>query len=262
MKLMTKEIEKAFKKYPLKSQANMGDEMKVVAKFFDPMGSSTWYATEGQKDGGDFMMYGLADLGMGFPEFGYWTLGQLEEVAGIPRKMNINGRMVAVRSLPIERDIYLTPGKFTVKQAYELDHGPGSWPFSFDSKPKQDGLIGMDIYQVEKHDGVTYVHPNSYAYPSEDGGKPIRNVEFTNVYIPISDIAKGGRDAYDSALAAHTQYIGEMTLKEASGYMDDFRSRGIRPLPISKVDDQTPEGFYYTDVETNFNKKPRGSWRK
>ena len=43
MKLLTKEIEKQFAK--VGRQENVSDPL-IVAKFFDPQGSWTWYATE------------------------------------------------------------------------------------------------------------------------------------------------------------------------------------------------------------------------
>ena len=43
MKLLTKEIEDKFKS--IGSQENSDDPI-ILAKFFDPMGSWTWYATE------------------------------------------------------------------------------------------------------------------------------------------------------------------------------------------------------------------------
>ncbi len=44
MKLLTNELEKEFEKTG--SQDGKGDEAKIIAKFFDPTGSWTWFATE------------------------------------------------------------------------------------------------------------------------------------------------------------------------------------------------------------------------
>ena len=61
MKLMTKEIEEKFKKYPLESQDAKGGDAKLLVKYFNPMGAGTWLITEGEKlEDGDFMM--LSDL--------------------------------------------------------------------------------------------------------------------------------------------------------------------------------------------------------
>ena len=45
MKLITKELEKLFEKYPLGSQEDMGGSAKVIAKFFNPTGVGTWLIT-------------------------------------------------------------------------------------------------------------------------------------------------------------------------------------------------------------------------
>ena len=46
MKLITKAIENQIKKYPLYSQDGLGENAKVIVKFF--FGNWTWLATEGQ----------------------------------------------------------------------------------------------------------------------------------------------------------------------------------------------------------------------
>jgi hypothetical protein len=75
MKLLTKEIEERFKK--IGSQENIEDP-EIVAKFFDPTGSWTWYATEYDHDTKTF--FGLVD---GYEkEFGYFSLEELESVKG------------------------------------------------------------------------------------------------------------------------------------------------------------------------------------
>ena len=50
MKMMTKEIEKGLPK--LRSQDGKDPkEVMIAVKFFDPTGSWTWFATEGEKTG-------------------------------------------------------------------------------------------------------------------------------------------------------------------------------------------------------------------
>jgi hypothetical protein len=46
-----------------------------VVKLFDPCGAATWLATELDKDADT--LFGLADLGMGCPEIGSFSLGEL-----------------------------------------------------------------------------------------------------------------------------------------------------------------------------------------
>ena len=66
-------------------------------KLFDPCGAGTWLLTEIEPDDPD-IAWGLCDLGMGFPEFGTVSLGELAAV---------KGRL----GLGIERDLYFTPDK-------------------------------------------------------------------------------------------------------------------------------------------------------
>jgi hypothetical protein len=57
-----------------------------VVKFFNPLGSQTWLATELAADGD--VLWGLADLGFGCPEIGPWSLGELSAIR-LPFGMSI-----------------------------------------------------------------------------------------------------------------------------------------------------------------------------
>lgn len=48
-----------------------------VVRFFNPVGSGTWLATEIDADD---ILFGLADLGFGSPELGSFSLAELEDV--------------------------------------------------------------------------------------------------------------------------------------------------------------------------------------
>ena len=88
MKLLTKELEKKFP--PIGYNENKeSKDIKIIAKFFDPIGSWTWYAIEYDPKDRIFYGYvkGLED------EFGNFSLSELEEV---------KGRF----GLGIERDLY------------------------------------------------------------------------------------------------------------------------------------------------------------
>ena len=84
-----------------------------VVKFFFPVGSATWLITEMDEEE---MMFGLCDLGHGFPELGYVHLHELQNTKGMngmlsverdmhwkakstiseyARQANLNGRIVA-----------------------------------------------------------------------------------------------------------------------------------------------------------------------
>lgn len=49
-----------------------------LVKFFNPCGAATWLATELQED--DDTLFGLADLGFGTPELGYFSLNEIASV--------------------------------------------------------------------------------------------------------------------------------------------------------------------------------------
>jgi hypothetical protein len=64
---------------------------KARWKFFDPIGSSTWYISEAEDLGDDLRLFGLCDLG--HPELGYVMLSQMAAHVG-------------PLGLGIERDIF------------------------------------------------------------------------------------------------------------------------------------------------------------
>jgi len=77
MKLMTKNIEKqARAQYP---KGNDLESQKVVAKFFDPTGSWTWYVMNQDPEDPDYL-WGIVK---GFAvEIGSFSLSKLESVRG------------------------------------------------------------------------------------------------------------------------------------------------------------------------------------
>lgn len=92
MKLITKEIEKAFLSHPIYSTDGR-KEKKILAKFFTPWGNWTWYVTEAEKrEDGDWLFFGYV-VGLD-NEWGYFTLSQLKSIRG-------------PFGLTVERDMYL-----------------------------------------------------------------------------------------------------------------------------------------------------------
>lgn len=63
-----------------------------VVKLFNPTGAATWLLTEMLPHNHD-LLFGLCDLGLGYPELGYVSLSELEQVK-------------ARLGLGIERDMY------------------------------------------------------------------------------------------------------------------------------------------------------------
>ena len=89
MRLMTKELEKRFSK--VGSQENVKDPV-IIAKFFNPQGRGTWYATE--YDPNEKMFFGYVSIfGDWNDEWGYFSLAELESIRGY-------------LGLGIERDLY------------------------------------------------------------------------------------------------------------------------------------------------------------
>lgn len=105
MELLTPElIEKLPKLY---SQEETEDPI-VHIKFFFPAGNWTWFVTEGQPEGEDFLFYGYV-IG-DFPEWGYFLLSQLEECT--------------VGFLTVERDLYFKQETFSrALRRWKLERG-------------------------------------------------------------------------------------------------------------------------------------------
>ena len=93
MKLITKTLEKKKKKIGCQSQS--ADPI-VVAKFFDPCGSATWYATE--YDAENKIAFGYV-TGLAFDEWGTFSITELES---IKRPFGLG----------IERDLYFKEQRF------------------------------------------------------------------------------------------------------------------------------------------------------
>jgi hypothetical protein len=67
---------------------------KPVVKFFTPDGAATWLLTEMYPDDQD-ILFGLCDLGLGFPELGTVSFSELKALRG-------------GLGLPVERDLHFT----------------------------------------------------------------------------------------------------------------------------------------------------------
>ena len=88
MKLLTKSLELRFKH----TGKQQGNNPVVIAKYFNPTGTGTWYATE--YDPATKTFYGYVSIfGDYNDEWGYFTLAELEEFIG-------------QMGLGIERDLY------------------------------------------------------------------------------------------------------------------------------------------------------------
>ena len=96
MKLLTKELLERF------NQIGRQEEVKdplVVAKFFNPTGAGTWYATEYEPESKMFFGY-VSIFGDWNDEWGYFSLIELESLKG-------------PFGLGIERDIYFKESRIS-----------------------------------------------------------------------------------------------------------------------------------------------------
>lgn len=92
MKLLTKEIEERFKKTGRQEEV---EDPIVIARFFNPTGIGTWYATEYDPESRCF--FGYVSLFNDYcNEWGSFSLDELESVRG-------------QFGLGIERDMYFDP---------------------------------------------------------------------------------------------------------------------------------------------------------
>ena len=101
MKLILEEHKKKLKA----NWRRRGQEPPVV-KIFNPTGSATWLIHSMNPHDED-TLFGLCDLGFGFPELGYVSLSELQEVRPKVRII-IGGRTLAM-PIFLERDRHFRP---------------------------------------------------------------------------------------------------------------------------------------------------------
>ena len=92
-------ITKAQRRRLLGNGATPDSDHPPVVKIFSPVGAATWLISEMDPRESD-RLFGLCDLGLGFPELGYVWLSELESV-----RVEI-GRA----ALSLERDLHFKPG--------------------------------------------------------------------------------------------------------------------------------------------------------
>jgi hypothetical protein len=114
MKLLTKALrEQLLKNGRAQRRAEARDQsidFEPVVKLFTPDAGATWLLTELLPHEPD-IAFGLCDLGLGFPELGYVSLSELEELLG-------------PLGLPVERDLHFHAKKTLSAYAKEA-HAEG-----------------------------------------------------------------------------------------------------------------------------------------
>jgi len=109
-KLVTAEIKKASKKFPLYSQDGKKGQAVVLARYFTPYSNYTWYMLEFDPTTGDAFGYIVGPE----PEYGYFNVNELQNIKHNARFM---GRIISLQA--IERDISIDSGKQTLEQILE-----------------------------------------------------------------------------------------------------------------------------------------------
>ena len=77
------------------------DALRPVVKIFSPVGSATWLIASMNPQDED-TMYGLCDLGLGYPELGYVRLSELQSMT-VP--VSPGGSI----GMGLEQDLYFKP---------------------------------------------------------------------------------------------------------------------------------------------------------
>ncbi len=97
----------AFARHPFGSQEALGNQAKVLVKYFFPAGRYTFFVTEAQREEDDWLLFGycVSALGPDCDEWGYASLAELSSVF--------------VRGLTIERDVHLPVATRTVRDLVE-----------------------------------------------------------------------------------------------------------------------------------------------
>mgnify|MGYP003655230145 CR=1 FL=1 len=91
MMMITRELQSRL----LANGADPDRDHAPVVKFFAPWGGATWLLSEMDPANQDFV-FGLCDLGLGYPELGWASLSEIYAVRG-------------PFELSVERDIHFTP---------------------------------------------------------------------------------------------------------------------------------------------------------
>ncbi len=99
-KLLTKaDIRRVLANHPA------GHDTRPAVKLFTPDAQATWLIADMDPRDPD-RLFGLCDLGLGFPELGYVSLSELSRLRG-------------PMGLPVERDLYFEPDKTLGEYAAE-----------------------------------------------------------------------------------------------------------------------------------------------
>lgn len=96
-----------------------------------------------------------------------------------------------------------------------------------------------DIYSVSHENGETIIKVYSYFYQNDD---VITLVEFSWLDFTLDEYLNGGEDFVENLEAESKQYLEDF--EDPQEAYEAFMSYNAKPLLMSNVNENTPEGFY------------------
>lgn len=109
-RLITPDLEKAMKDYPLYSQDSKKKDALCIAVFF--IGNARWYILEGQREYDDFVLFGII-VGLAETEYGYISANEMASVA-------LDASKYGLGTIMVEQEQAFQPYKLSAIQDGEL----------------------------------------------------------------------------------------------------------------------------------------------
>ena len=109
-RLITPDLEKAMKDYPLYSQDSKKKDALCIAVFF--IGNARWYILEGQRENDDFVLFGIS-VGLAETEYGYISANEMASVA-------LDASKYGLGTIKVEQRNAFQPCKLSAIQDGEL----------------------------------------------------------------------------------------------------------------------------------------------
>lgn len=136
--LITSEIKKAAKKYPLYSQDGKQGDAKVIARLFTPYSNYTWYILELNAETGEAFGYVVGPE----PEYGYICTNELQQCR---QKVRFFGKIIEMQA--VERDVTIKPCQETLESLLKQHNEPlPRWWDSEDKKAEEEQKLEFVEY--------------------------------------------------------------------------------------------------------------------
>lgn len=228
MKLMTKDLEKKFKDYPLHSQEDQGGDAKVVAKYFNPLGDQTWYILEGEKlADGDWEFFGYCCLN--YDEFGTVYLSDLENIK-LPFGMSI------------ERDNYLREGislyeVLKIEKREIPEHLKPTEKVNIITHNEEEESITYKIYQIknDSDEAIRYMFTD------------FRTLQRLNLCIDGNNYEKVYEGKVKPVTENHIYILDDLYKTFNINHPSDYRARSLSVSDIVVLNKQGKESAYFCD---------------